>query len=165
MMNNGVRVEMPAAESFESLGAFFGFFAIFFLVMMLISLVFYVIQAIALMKISENVGYDKGWLAWIPIANSFLMPILVEDEVHESMKGRFTLIYGISLIGSLFLSTFIPFASIIPAVLMYYAFFIIARWFSEHYVAHLVIAILTGGFSIAISLFRFRNRKKSAELT
>ena len=141
------------------LEGFFAAFAIFFVITMLLSLVFYVIQAVALMKIAKNVGSDKGWMAWIPIANNFVMPMLVEDDVHESMKGKFTLIFGVSLVSSILLSWIVPFITFVPTILMYYAFYIITKWYSEKHVAHLAIAIVTLGISIPISLFRFRNRE------
>jgi hypothetical protein len=36
----------------------------------------YVYLAFVWMAISRKLGYDKPWLAWIPIANVFLLPIL-----------------------------------------------------------------------------------------
>lgn len=148
------------AEIFgDSYMAFFAFFATFFLIIIVVSLVLYVIQAVALMKIAQTAGSDKGWLAWIPIANGFVMPMLVEDDVHESMRGKFTMIYAGALIGSFLLSAFIPFVSFIPTLLVYYAFYLIAKWFSEKHMVHLVVAILTLGISMPFSLFRFRNRK------
>ena len=53
---------------------------------------------------------------------------------------------------------FFPLA-LIPTFLMYYAFFFIADKYSERAVLHLVLAILTGGISMAFSLFAFRKRE------
>lgn len=158
MLNENASLFSEIGSADSGLGFLLASFAIFFLIMMLLSLVLYVIQAIALMGISKNVGFDKGWLAWIPIANGFVMPMLVEDDVHESMRGRFTLIYGISLVATLLLGGFIPFISLVPTVMSYYAFYIITKWYSERHVAHLVISIVTLGFSIPFSLLRFKNR-------
>ena len=41
---------------------------------------FYVYWAFAYMTIAKKLGYDKPWLAWIPVANLFLIPILAEKE-------------------------------------------------------------------------------------
>lgn len=145
------------------LGLVLGMFTLLALGVIFVSLIIYVLEAFALMKISNNVGFDKGWLAWVPIANSFVMPMMVENEVHKSMRGKFTLIYGIALGASVLLSGFIPFISLVPTVLSYYAFYLIAKWFSENPIIHVVIAVVTLGLSLPISLLMFRNRKKLTE--
>lgn len=48
--------------------------------MIFIGLALYVYGALAMMTIAKKLGYDKPWLAWIPIANMFLLPILAEKE-------------------------------------------------------------------------------------
>lgn len=130
---------------------------------MFLGLICYVVQAMALYKIAENQGYDKPWLAWVPVINSFMLPILVEDDVHEPLQGKFTWIYGISIVVSLIGAFFIPFITFIPTLLMYYAFFAIANRFSERPVVHLLVAIITLGLAIPFQLFRFRNRESLYE--
>lgn len=130
----------------------------------LVSLIFYVIQTIALSAIAKNDGYENWWTAWIHIANLFLIPILVEDDVHKSMRGNFTLIYGITFAGSVFLSRFILFIRVFLATLGYYLFYILANWYSKNAVAHLIIGVVTFVFSISFSLLRFRNRGRISEV-
>ena len=36
----------------------------------------YVYTALAFMTIAKKLRYDKQWLAWIPVANLFLIPII-----------------------------------------------------------------------------------------
>ena len=43
-----------------------------------ISIGFYVYAALVWMTIARKLGYGKAWLAWIPIANIFLLPILAK---------------------------------------------------------------------------------------
>lgn len=45
-----------------------------------ISIVFYVYWALAWMTIAQKLKYKKAWLAWIPIAQLFLIPILAKKR-------------------------------------------------------------------------------------
>jgi len=47
---------------------------------LLIFLGLYVYTAFAWMTIGKKLGYKKSWLAWIPIANLFLLPILAKKH-------------------------------------------------------------------------------------
>jgi hypothetical protein len=40
----------------------------------------YIYLALALKAIAKKMGYSKPWLAWIPIANLFLFPILTKRK-------------------------------------------------------------------------------------
>ena len=40
----------------------------------------YVYYAFAWMSIAKKLSYDKPWLAWIPVANIFLIPILANKH-------------------------------------------------------------------------------------
>ncbi len=46
-------------------------------VFVLFAIAGYIYTALVWMTIAKKLGYDKPWLAWIPIANFFLLPILV----------------------------------------------------------------------------------------
>jgi hypothetical protein len=45
---------------------------------LLLSLGIYVYAALVWMTIARKLGYKHAWLAWIPIANIFLLPILAK---------------------------------------------------------------------------------------
>lgn len=47
--------------------------AIFLLGILVVFIVFYVYMAICLQVIAKKTNTENGWLAWIPIANLFLM--------------------------------------------------------------------------------------------
>ncbi|RJQ18232.1 hypothetical protein C4573_00740 [Candidatus Woesearchaeota archaeon] len=51
---------------------------IVFLIIVFIAL--YIYCAFAWMTIAKKLNYDKPWLAWIPIANMFLIPILAKKN-------------------------------------------------------------------------------------
>lgn len=141
------------------LGVFLAFFAVFAIV----GLILYILQAIGLFKIAKNEGRaDLAWLAWIPIASTFLLTLIVERDVHKEFRGKMTLIYGIAFVASAVLANFVFFIGFIPMIVMYYAFFFLARKFSPNPVLHIVIAIITFGMAIPIQLFIFRNRESIA---
>jgi hypothetical protein len=134
-------------------------FIAFFVILFLIAVIMYIFQAIGLFKIAKREGReDLAWLAWIPIANAFLMMVLLERAVHEGIRGHLTLVYGISLAASIVVSGFVPFVSILPLGLFLYAFYFLAKRYSPNPILHLVIGIVTGGLSTGISIFILRNR-------
>jgi len=65
------------ANDLLSLGMLAGGFLAAFIV---IAIGVYVYMAFAFMTIAKKLGYGKPWLAWIPVANLFLIPILVKKH-------------------------------------------------------------------------------------
>lgn len=140
-----------------------GFFAIFFgfiLVGLVIAIVFYVLYALGMFKIAKKSDrQDLAFLAWIPIAQMFLLPLVVENDVHQEIRGKFTLIFAITFISSFILSfVFTPFSLLYLAAFIY-GFYFLAKRYSNNAMVHMVIAIVTLGASVSISVFRFRNRE------
>lgn len=132
-----------------------GFLAVF----LVVGLIFYILQAIGLFKIAKKEGReDLAWLAWIPIASTFLMTLIVENDVHKEFRGKLTMIYGIAFVASIILSNFIPFIGFISTIIIFYAFFFIAKKFSTNPVMHIIIAVVTFGMAMPIQIFIFRNR-------
>ena len=63
------------------LGAFGGvLLALGLMVLFLFLVVLYVYTALAWSTIARKLGYDKPWLAWIPVVNLFLIPILAKKH-------------------------------------------------------------------------------------
>jgi len=60
-------------NSLGILGAFLGAFLV-------VGIIMYVITAFALMKIAQKTNTENTWLAWIPIANIFLMVFMADKE-------------------------------------------------------------------------------------
>jgi hypothetical protein len=46
----------------------------------LVGIALYIYAAFAFMTIARKLDYDKPWLAWIPVANAFLIPILAKKH-------------------------------------------------------------------------------------
>ncbi|WP_174616132.1 hypothetical protein [Virgibacillus ihumii] len=149
---------MSGEESF--LFALFAGLLIFLLIVGVIAIILYVLMAIGLFKIAKREGKaDIAWMAWVPIVNMFLLTQLVERDVHESMRGKFTLIYGLTLLVSFVLNFFIPFISLVPTVLLVYGFYFIIQRYSKNVTLHLVFVIVTFTVAMPIQLFMFRNRE------
>lgn len=52
---------------------FWAIFAAYMAVVVVLGIVLYVYMALVLMKIAQRTNTPNGWLAWIPIANLYLM--------------------------------------------------------------------------------------------
>jgi hypothetical protein len=62
------------------LGGFGAWIAGMIVIAVLIAIAFYIYTSFAWMTIAKRLGYDKAWLAWIPVANFFLYPILAKKR-------------------------------------------------------------------------------------
>ena len=62
------------------LGAYAAYFAAFLLIFIIIGIGLYIYSALAWYTIAKKLGYQNAWLAWIPIANYFLLPILAKKD-------------------------------------------------------------------------------------
>ncbi len=62
------------------LGAYAAIFAGLFVFLLIIMLAFYIYSALAWQSIAKKLGYQNAWIAWIPIANYFLLPILAKKD-------------------------------------------------------------------------------------
>lgn len=132
-----------------------GFFLLFAMALLMFALITYVITAISIYKMAENLNIDWAYAAWIPIANSALMVKIVQDKIHPSVREHSILIYVGLLLLNLF-SNGMLFPVLLAASL--YILFLIYKQYSDNYMKHFVISILTLQISSLISLFMMRNR-------
>jgi len=108
------------------IGAMGALIGLFFVMFFVISVAVYVYMALTLMTIARKLKYDKPWLAWIPIANLFLLPILAKKHWAMGFLGLIPIVNIVFFImwtwiiferrhypGALAL---IPLASIIPII-------------------------------------------------
>ena len=61
-------------------GSMIGLLAGLIIFIVLLSIALYVYTALAWMTIARKLKYKYPWLAWIPIANFFLVPILAKKD-------------------------------------------------------------------------------------
>lgn len=141
-------------------GFFFGMMAfagLFFVA----GIIFFILQAIGLFNIAKKEGRgDIAWLAWIPVVSQFLLTFLAEKHVHEGLRGKVTLLYGIAMAVSIFFGYFLAFVLFIPIAVFCYAFYFIAKLYSDNPLFHTAVALVSIGWSIPIQLFMFRNNTR-----
>lgn len=106
-------------------GSVFGMIIIVFLVMLLIGAALYLIQAFPLYQMAKNAHDDKAWLAFIPVANMYLI-IMLAKRTGFSLLGKWLqtdkrinafwgyLIYVLA--GGFILSTVTAIVSLIPLI-------------------------------------------------
>ncbi len=70
----------------SSLSIIFTILGVAIVIGVLFGFVLYVIGAIAFYKIAKNRGYNKPWLAWIPIANDYLKGAIADDINYRGGK-------------------------------------------------------------------------------
>lgn len=85
-------------------GLMFGLMAM--MVVLVFSLVIYVYSAIAIMAIAKKTKTENGWLAWIPIANIYLITQIAKQPAWQ-MLG--ILLVLIPFIGTLLLYVLLGF--------------------------------------------------------
>lgn len=87
-----------------------------FLILFLVAFVaLYVIMALALMKMANKLGIANPWLAWIPVANIYLMAKLAGDKV-KLMSWEFRSV-GVLLVGCYVVSAVINVIPIIGSII------------------------------------------------
>lgn len=146
------------------------FLAAYLVIVLIVGIVCYVFTALSLYQMAKNRNIDNAWLAWIPIANAFIMGKIINEKVAF---GSWTIPYA-----HIFLPLF-PFASgllaMIPfigwlfpiAYTVYYfgALYRLYRMYKpENAVLFLVLSII---FAITIPFFLFsmRNNQEDEYLT
>lgn len=67
-------------KAIETLDWFAPFVFALAIFLIFFAIALYVYTAFAFMEIAKKLKYDKPWLAWIPVANIFLIPILAKKH-------------------------------------------------------------------------------------
>ncbi len=63
----------------RSMNLLFGIIGTLLCASAVLGILFYILNAISYHTIAKNRGYDKPWLAWIPIANDYLKGAVADD--------------------------------------------------------------------------------------
>lgn len=58
--------------------AFLAIFGAFLFVFVILAIVMYILLSLGLYKLAQNAGIENPWLAWIPIANLYILGKLVK---------------------------------------------------------------------------------------
>ena len=131
----------------------------------LYGLIAYALYSMGMYRIATRIGYHKPWLAWVPIINAFMIPILTNGAVLGILRHRFLDVSVVAVCIPIILYTFMdmPYAltigKLIVRVLWLYGFYIITLNFSKRPGVHMIVAILTGTASIPVQVFMLRNQE------
>ena len=133
-------------------------FGIFMLVFASIGILVYLLMALGLMKMADNKGIENPWLAWIPIANVWIIGKIVETIEIGSRKfenAEIILLVG-AFVGAIpFIGPLLSFAY---TVLMFIVWFKIFKMYAPgREVLYLIISIFTFGIGLAIIVFSIRD--------
>ena len=128
-------------------------------------IVLYILKAIGLMKIADKLGTPNSWLAFIPVANMYLLgkmafkeawltwTLVILDIINFASPFAKPFWTGNTLIIVTATSIF----SIILLILNYIALYKIYSKISDKAVVMLIFTVLTAGFIAPIFLFAIRN--------
>ncbi|ALU15854.1 hypothetical protein ACH52_3107 [Eubacterium limosum] len=142
------------------------FLAAYFVIILVIGIVCYVFNSLSLYQMAKNRGIDSPWLAWIPIAKTYLMGKIINEKVAF---GSWVIPYAhvflplLPFAGGLL--SMIPFIGwlfpIAYAVYYYGALYRLYRMYKpENAVLFLVLSII---FAITQPFFLFSMRNNQEE--
>lgn len=138
----------------------------YLVVLLIIGIVIYIFSSISLYTMAKRRGMNRPWLAWIPIANSYLMGKLVNEKV---VFGSWVIPYAHVLLPVLplvcGLLSRIPYIGwlflIVSLVYSYVAIYRLYRLYKpQNAVLYLVLSII---FIITQPFFMFSMRNNEAE--
>lgn len=138
--------------------AIFGTAMIGFIVFLIfIGLICYIFLSIGLMKMAENSGIKNAWLAWIPVANYYIIGEIVTSKMNGK-GGNYALGAAIAAL----LLSWIPILGTIIGIAFAVFSFILYYWiykkYSENPVLHLILSIFISPYA-AFAVFALRNKK------
>ena len=64
-----------------ALAVVFSILASFLIFFLIVGVILYVFDALAFYTMAKNKGINNPWLAWIPIANSYIMGKIIDEKV------------------------------------------------------------------------------------
>lgn len=154
-------------DSYEVFAGLFAAMAGFMAIIGIVGIVFYVIMALGLMTMANNKGIENAWLAWIPIANLWIIGKIVETiEFGDRTFENAPMIMLGAFLASMFLS-WIPLIgfliSIASAVIFYLAIYKIYKMYApENATLYLVLSIIFAGIAMPIIFFKLKDESPVA---
>lgn len=147
-------------ENYSNVSDFGPFMAVmggFFFVLLIILIVGYVLMALGLMGMANKKNLENTWMAWVPVANMWLLGQLIETIDFGENK-----IPNASII--LVVGSFISFVPVVGTILslaflvvLYASYYKLYKMFAPgKEVLYLVLSIVVG-ISMPVILFIIRN--------
>lgn len=141
---------------------------VFTLFLLFIGLVLYLLEAYVVYSIASKKGLSTAWVSLIPVGSKVVICLMTEQQAPKFVRGKLFLVYLVTLLITTFTSFsdngFMIFVGSLCAILLvviqYMTFYYLVSQYSNSAVAHLLIAILTLGLSMIISLYMIKNRER-----
>lgn len=130
-------------------------FAGYIIVFFQIIIVCYVLMAIGLMKMNEQLGFEGGWMAWVPFCNSYLLGKLAISKPIGWILAILT-IYNSSEKFRFLAQPFNTIAYVSVFVLTIICFHRIYRKFSTKAISMTALTIMSGGLLAPVFIFAIR---------
>lgn len=147
--------------------SFFAFLGIFLIIPLLIAIAIYVLMAIGLSTLAANAGIENPWLAWIPIANLYILGKLIPKlsissyviPNHELVLPCATIVAII--LGSLpFIGMLISLANFVLLIFAVYNLF--KRYTKDSALIYTIVGFVTCGIMVSVFIYMIRNEKPIA---
>ena len=133
-------------------------FLILGLVALLIGLICYIVVSYSYMVMANNSGIENSWLAWIPLANIWI----VGELVSERLKNKGGLIYLLVTIANIVISLFLPIIGVLSSIAFFiftiYIYYLVFKKFSNNPILHTIFSFIIPLY-VVIVLFVIRNNK------
>jgi hypothetical protein len=145
----------------SGLGALLALGALVTLLFTVIGLAFYVLKSIGLYTLANNRGIENSWLAWIPVADLYIMGLLVgEMDILNYHLDNLGLWCPVIFVGGAVLGRIPVLGVVIQLALFIFAIYFLYKLLEKYTpqaVLYTVLSIIPGLF--AIFLFIIRNNK------
>lgn len=131
---------------------------IFGLIALLIGIISYIVVAYSYMVMANNSGIENSWLAWIPLANLWIIGELVSERLNN--KGG--LIYLLVTLANTVIFLFIPIIGILSGIAFLiftiYIYYLVFKKFSNNPILHTIFSFIIPLY-VVIVLFVIRNNR------
>ncbi len=147
-------------SDYSGLGAFVAIAGITALFFAVIAITFYVLKSIGLSVLAKNRGIENPWLAWIPVADLYILGLLVgEMDILDYHLDKLGLWVPVIFVGGSILG-WIPFLGFLIRLAVYgFAVFLFYKLFEKYTPQAVVYTVLSALCLFPIFLYKIRNNQ------
>ena len=147
-------------SDYSGLGAFLAIAGITALFFGVIGIAFYVLKSIGLSTLAKNRGIENPWLAWIPVADLYILGLLVgEMDLFDYHLDNLGLWVPVIFVGGSILGR-IPFLGFLISLAVFgFAVFLFYKLFEKYTPQAVVYTVLSALCLFPIFLYVIRNNQ------
>ena len=147
-------------SDYSGLGAFVAIAGITALFFAVIAIAFYVLKSIGLSALAKNRGIENPWLAWIPVADLYILGLLVgEMDILDYHLDNLGLWVPVIFVGGSILGR-IPFLGFLISLAVFgFAVFLFYKLFEKYTPQAVVYTVLSALCLFPIFLYVIRNNQ------